>query len=330
MEKWIDELKTDEVLQKAAEFFNTDKEKLNIIGGFENYVYDYKLNDKEYVLRMTHSSHRSKDQLFGELEWLEFLYENGADVYKPVHSVNDSLVEEIKVKDSSFFIVSFEKAHGKQIWGKDYDDEYLYKWGKAIGHMHKVTNGFKPSRPEYERIHWYDDQITAGTFIPESDKKILKVLDETITHIKSLPADDTSYGLIHTDVHSGNMIYDEQKNLKIIDFDDAAHMYFISDLTIAIYYGTWHLSNDPEKRAEFGKKIFKKIIEGYREEYSLDKKWFAEIPHFLKLRDLTLYCVFHQKIHPEDMSDRTKEFLRSIKHRTENNLPVIDLDFTEF
>ena len=308
MEKWIDDLRTDDVLSQSAEYFNTSKTELNLIGGFENYVYDYKIDNKEYVLRITHSSHRSKDQLFGELEWIEFLYGKDANVYKPVHSKNDVLVEEIKLEKSSFFIVSFEKALGKSIWGKDYDDDYLVSWGRSIGHLHKVTNDFKPSKPEYKRIDWHEDQIVSGTFIPDFDLKMKEVLSDTIEHIKTLPTDENSFGLIHTDIHSGNMIYDEQKNLKIIDFDDSAYMHFISDLTIAVYYGTWHLIHDSGLRAEFAKKIFSKIMEGYRQEFSLDKKWLAEIPHFLKLRDLTLYCVFYQKIHPEDMSEGTKVF----------------------
>lgn len=329
MEKWIEELRTDEVLSQAAEFFNTSLSDLNLIGGFENYVYDYKIENKEFVLRITHTSHRSKDQLCGELEWIEFLYEKGANVYRPVHSVNDRLVEEIKLEDSSFFVVSFEKALGKSIWGKDCDDEYLIKWGRAIGHIHKVTNDFKPSKPEFKRIDWHEDQIVAGTFIPDTDIKIKEVLADTIKHIRSLPMDKDAYGLIHTDIHSGNMIYDD-KNLKIIDFDDSAYMYFISDLAITVYYGTWHLNNDPKERAESAKKIFRKILEGYRQEFQVDKKWLAEIPHFLKLRDLTLYCVLNQKIHPEDMSEGTKGFLKSIKNRIENDLPVIDIDFTKF
>ena len=42
MEKWIDDLRTDEVLSQSAEYFNTNITELNLIGGFENYVYDYK------------------------------------------------------------------------------------------------------------------------------------------------------------------------------------------------------------------------------------------------------------------------------------------------
>jgi len=326
MEKWIDELRTDEVLPQSAKYFND----LNLIGGFENYVHGYKINNKDYVLRITHSSHRSKDQLCGELEWIEFLYEKGTNVYKPVHSVNNVLVEEIKLKNSSFFIVSFEKALGKSIWRKDYDDDYLISWGRSIGKMHKVTNDFMPSKAEYKRINWHDNQIVTGTFIPDSDIKMKEVLSDTIAHIKTLPVDKNSYGLIHTDIHSGNMICDKQKNLKIIDFDDSAYMHFISDLTIAVYYGTWHLNHDPELRADYAKKIFNKILEGYRQEFLLAKMWLAEIPHFLKLRDITLYCVFYQKIKPEDMSESTKVFLRSIKNRVENDLPVIDIDFTKF
>ena len=38
-------------------------------------------------------------------------------------------------------------------------------------------------------------------------EKWIEVLSDTIEYIKSLPMDNDSYGLIHTDIHSGNMNY---------------------------------------------------------------------------------------------------------------------------
>jgi len=175
--------------------------------------------------------------------------------------------------------------------------------GKAIGHIHKVTTDFAPSKREFKRIDWIEDQLVLGKFIPETDTKIKQVLAETIVHIQSLQKDENSFGLIHTDIHSGNIICDEQNNLKIIDFDDSAYMYFISDLAISVYYGSWHLNFSPGQRAEFSEKIFSKILKGYRQEFTLDKKWFSEIPYFLKLRDITLYSVFNQKFEIDDMSE---------------------------
>ena len=69
-------------------------------------------------MRLTHSSHCSREQLAGELEWIEYLHEKGANVYSPVHSKYNNLVEEIELEVSSFYAVSFEKALVNTIWAK--------------------------------------------------------------------------------------------------------------------------------------------------------------------------------------------------------------------
>ena len=58
-----------------------------------------------------------------------------------------------------------------------------------------------------------------------SDYISIKGYDQTID----------SYGLIHTDLHFGNMYYDGQ-TLTIFDWDDACYKHFISDIAIILFY----------------------------------------------------------------------------------------------
>lgn len=48
------------------------------LGDFENYIFKAKGdNDEDYVLRLTHSSHRSKQEVEAELDFYDMLRETG-------------------------------------------------------------------------------------------------------------------------------------------------------------------------------------------------------------------------------------------------------------
>jgi Ser/Thr protein kinase RdoA (MazF antagonist) len=39
---------------------------LTFIGGFQNFIYEFKRDEKPYILRITHSSHRSESLIRGQ------------------------------------------------------------------------------------------------------------------------------------------------------------------------------------------------------------------------------------------------------------------------
>ncbi len=77
---------------------------LNLIGGFQNYVYEYKGKDKSYILRLTHSSHRSENLIKGELHWISYLISNGISASKPIYSIPGNLTGKIPIGKRISFI----------------------------------------------------------------------------------------------------------------------------------------------------------------------------------------------------------------------------------
>ena len=64
-----------------------------------------------------------------------------------------------------------------------------------------------------------------------------------------------------------------------------------------MYYTIWLLrgSYQQEEKDAYAKWFLENFMAGYNEENTLDGFWLNEIPFFLKLRDITLYTVFHKK-----------------------------------
>ena len=69
MDKKALEVYRNKVLHKTAKCFGVTKVQLELLtGGSENFVYGYERNDKDFILRITHSSHRNVDLIKGELD----------------------------------------------------------------------------------------------------------------------------------------------------------------------------------------------------------------------------------------------------------------------
>lgn len=330
MEQWIRDLFTEDVKRGAIGFFHDEKTPLEILRIFENFVLQYVKDDVSYVLRITHSSHRSYNQVRGEIEFIEHLARGGANVIIPVHSKKGELVETVNAEDGSqFFVISYFKAAGDFIPYSNMTPEIYRLWGKTIGQMHRLTLDFKPSRREFKRIPWHEDDL----YIPENninDKEIVGKYNKFLNYVRELPEEHGSFGLIHSDVNGSNIVWDGQK-IKVFDFDDSMYLHFISDLAIVLYYRSqrWHLeSESSEIINERAAAILPSLLEGYREEYKLDQKWMAEMKTFLKLREFAIYSVYNKK--REGLGENGLLKMLEVENRLKNDIDLLTIDFEKY
>ena len=147
-----------------------------------------------------------------------------------------------------------------------------------------------------------------------------------LEYAKNLPQSQDSYGLIHTDVHPGNFFVNEGK-ITVFDFDDSSYQWFASDIAIALYYTIlWKFSDKPQSEKDaYAKKFLEDFMIGYNGENQLEAFWLNEIPYFMKLRDIILYTVFHQKFDQNNLQ-RFAKLLDGIRSRIEREVPIVFLE----
>jgi len=64
------------------------------------------------------------------------------------------------------------------------------------------------------------------------------------------------------------------------------------------------------------------FLSGYRLENDITTEWLAQIPHFLKLREIDLYIAIHRSMDVNNLNDRwCAEFMRGRKEKIENDVP---------
>lgn len=326
MEKSIHKLYSQKILKEAISRFDVNPLNLKDLGGFESYVYEYNKNGKEYILRITHSSHRTSNLINGELEWVNYLVDNGVSASRAVQSKKGDYVEVIPAGDTYFSAVVFNKARGHRPAREDFNDDLFKNWGRLIGKIHALTKKFTPSKPEYRRVEWYEDgYFDFEKYLPPSQPLVIESGKRIMNYMKNLPKNIDSYGLIHTDAHAGNFFI-ENGAINLFDFDDSSYKWFVSDIAIALFYNIVNIKEEKTK-LEFTEQFMKEFLKGYYEENYLEPDWLEEMPAFLKLREFSLYVAIQASFDPNNINPWCASYIDYRKQLIENDIPFVVYDF---
>jgi Ser/Thr protein kinase RdoA (MazF antagonist) len=318
----------DEILHQAMRHFDIKPGNIELLDGFESYLYLFSRPDGDYVLRIGHSLRRTQELIQGEVDWINYLAAGGAGVAKAILSNTGRLVAFIDDGQGEYFMATaFEKAQGgppsRDLW-----NQHLFQaWGHLLGRIHTLTKDYVPSNPAWVRPEWDSPgNMLVETWLPPSETIALAEFQALIHHFSKLPKDRDSYGLIHQDAHAGNFFVDKNYQITLFDFDDCVYSWFIYDIAMVLFYGLMGHENEPTTIEHF----WTHFLRGYRQENDLDPAWLAEIPFFLKLREIDLYAqIIFTYGGTEQVEDAwNRKYLQGRKEKIENGVPYINFDWT--
>lgn len=326
MEQTVEAVYSKEIINKFLTAYELDNE-YKLLGDFENYVYKVTKGNEAYILRITHSSHRSEEEIYGEIDWLNYLHKNGANVSTVFSSINNSLIEKQVAEDQTiFYACLFSKVNGNPVRSNDpnFNTTLFHNWGKEIGKLHRITSEYQPQTGV--RKQWFEDDLFEIEKYVTDEPIVIDRTKEIIAKLNQLPKED--FGLIHNDVHNGNFFFDG-KEIYIFDFDDACYFWHVSDIAIPLYYACTSLfpnQSDQEEKTLFAKEFITSFIKGYAEEIQPPSNWKELLPLFLKVRDITLYSALNKKIAPKDRNERIQQWMKQIKNRIEQSIPIVSIN----
>jgi amicoumacin kinase len=328
MEKSVEILFTEDILKRFLTSFGLQSE-VKKLGDFENYVFEVYLGDGPVILRITHSSHRSKEEIFAELDWMNYLHNQRVNCPAVFKSINNQIIEGQQAEDGSFFYAClFSKVPGNpvKIKSEEFNEQLFYAWGKEIGKLHAVTKDYQPIYEIPLRPTWEDEELlNIADYVP-NENEIIKNTKLLINQLKALPKNKDNFGLIHSDIHSGNFFYDGE-SIHVFDFDDCSYHWYASDIAIPLYYSIFYgyKSAGKSEQEQFSKKFLTPFIKGYEQHNSLPEGWKEQMPLFFMLRDITLYSVLHKKISPEDRDESLNQMLETLRKRIINKESIVTL-----
>ncbi|MET3698980.1 Ser/Thr protein kinase RdoA (MazF antagonist) [Bacillus oleivorans] len=333
MEAIVEKVFTEEIIMKGKQLFSVGGEWKKL-GDFESFIFSGNLETTgtACILRFTHSSHRSSKDVFAEVEWVAYLKEKGARVPQHYYSIHHNLTEEIQAEDGSYFIVAcYEMFEGSRIKWTEIEEEgnweIVEEWGRTIGQLHRITKDYSP-KDALKRLSWRDEELLQiEAWMENPDPEIVQYRDQILRQLEALPVNRNVFGLIHSDVHTGNFLVKDGK-INVFDFDDCSYHWFASDIAIALYYSI--LSRDfqkSEEREEIAKMFLSHFLIGYETENHLPDSALQTIPIFLQLRDIVLYAVLQKKWDLSSLDDHQTTFFNMIESRVQSQQPIVQVTF---
>ncbi len=304
-----------EFLDTFAKMFGTSKEDLKIFPGYEgaaNLVFEYDQDGIPMILRISFNQERTLEQIQAELDFIQYLVDQGVRASLPVTSKAGNLVESINVNGLPLIAVSFIKGKGMRVPDNQYRyrenipmEEYFYNWGKMLGKMHAATKKYRPINDLIKRTDWFDlhkNRINVETHFPERFSVVRKQIYSLFREIKSLPKDQEGYGLIHGDFNDGNFTVDYSNgNMTVFDFDDCSYFWFVYELASAWEGGIGRVMyRNLEKRKAFMDHYMGTVMRGYDQENSISEIWMEKLPMFIRLIQVEELLHFIQYIEEPD------------------------------
>jgi Ser/Thr protein kinase RdoA (MazF antagonist) len=325
MDQRIRDRYTDEILQQAMRRYGIASAQIRPLNAFESFIYSFTRGDQGLILRIGHSMRRSPELIAGEVDWINYLADNGVPAARAIRSANGLLVEAIDDWHGGFFLATaFEQARGRPPW--DVWTPTLYEtYGAVIGRMHALAQHYQPADVAWKRPEWDDDLFElVEPYLPAPQESARAIYRDLRADLQSLPKTPQTYGLIHQDAHGSNFFVDDAGQITLFDFDECAYSWFSNDIAIVLFY----IVQDATDAPAFTREFLGHFLRGYQRANPFDARWLQQIPHFLKLREIELYAVIHRDFDVNAIDNAwCARFMRDRQRKIEQHVPFIDFDF---
>jgi Ser/Thr protein kinase RdoA (MazF antagonist) len=317
----------DTILHAAMQRYDIAADNIQLLDGFESFIYEFSRPDGDFILRIGHSLRRTPNHIHGEDDWINYLSDGGTTVARAILSRTGNLVEPIEDgHGGEFLCTAFVKARGGIAGKEQINDRLFLNYGRLIGSMHTLAKTYTPSNLAWKRYAWdAPENYTSDRQLPEAEKTIREKNQAVFDHVRSLPRDTESYGMIHQDAHTGNLFVDENYTMTLFDFDDCVYGYFIYDIAMVLFYiAGWGGDDIPGFTGRFMPVFF----QGYREHNHLDPLWLKETPHFLKLREIDLFAAILYTMGEDPQEDAwCARYMKGRREKIVHEVPFIEFDW---
>lgn len=278
--------------------------ELTFLGGgridSDGITYTFNKNGENFVLKILAFPVEDRDAIIcleERLKFVHFLGDRGAPIVNPLERPDGSLFVTQTEEGHLFVAYSYPKILGGTAGETTWLDPIARPWGAAVGVLHHLTQ---------EYPNWQSSPVTGtdrsvlgwreewqGFYDWCRDKEVRECWQSIRERLEALPASRDSFGFIHNDPHSGNIIITPTR-IFLLDFDVANYHWFINDIAITLqsllYRQTGGLDRPLADAAPLHQ-FMALFMEGYGWENSLDPFWLSQIDLFIAYRRILGFIV---------------------------------------
>ncbi|MBN1247591.1 MAG: phosphotransferase [Anaerolineae bacterium] len=319
-----------DVVDEAAAHFGTTLAALTpMAGGHSTTVYEFARDGTAHVLRIVAPNDEIRPADMEAIQaWLSYLALQGAPVPEPLQTTNGKQVALVTRPEGAYIAVASKKARGiraETLSQAAWTAGYFRQLGRTAALLHRAAAGYRPPadlrRPDFLAIGTlFSAHQPATPIVMEQKHRVL-------TQLGALPKPPAHYGMIHGDFHFGNFFVDPAASyaVTVFDFDDCGYGWYMMDTAtllfdVAVLY-------DGEDRMAFTQHFLHHYLSGYRQVLAIEPFWVAQLPHFLKLLEISYYAMLAPGYEAGDDGDWwVARFMPGRRERVEGNIPYLDLD----
>jgi len=238
-----------------------------------------------YLLRI-HSDKVTKEEILSELVFLNEIRKiKDLIVPEGLRSRNGSYVLECETEEEyrKPYVSMMKWVDGERLNGASTED-HVYSLGVMIGRLHEASIGFNIPH-DFVRPHWgstsFRKEVTKleryyPRFLSSGSWELYQeAIDKIIRQLDSMPRNAGNYGIIHGDLHSGNVVFNNGQPYPI-DFGRCGYGYFLYDVAASL------LELDPRQRGL--------LIQGYESVIKLDEEYIRDLECFFIMIMIENYC----------------------------------------
>lgn len=277
-----------ELAKYALKNWNHDEDNLDEYLKYfrisSNAVYPFSVDGKRHFLRLSPVEEKQKENLLGELEFLQYLITAGYAAMKPVAAKNGETLLKVNTEQGAYYASVFEGVPGTPVEDTDYREEIMLAYGKALGRLHSLSMEYKPERRKWSYIDvlvWIAN-VLAKYHAPE---KMMQETERIARELELLEKSQETFGLVHYDFEPDNVFYNEEDGrCHVIDFEDGMYHFFLVDVEQVLDALSEELSGKALLQAK------KQFLQGYESEKALEPDYAKKLPLMRSFCNLFSYA----------------------------------------
>jgi Ser/Thr protein kinase RdoA (MazF antagonist) len=271
-----------EFLTQLAPIVEADATSFTFIRKSQNRVYEFQdRTGTAKILRITENSHRRREEIANEIEWLQDLHSAGLDVCPPLPLLDGAYLHSLAHPDGESHLTIFAKAPGASPARTDLGENLYFLHGRSLGQLHArsemAPKHFLSNRRRWDEERYFQEDIE--NFIPEDVRPAVRdVWHQLRSEFTALPLEPNEFGPAHMDLGYSNFHRDGDR-LWLYDFDNCALAPYACDIAVALYGGLFTIlrCEFPGDRAAFAhprtSQNLAAMLPSFREGYESVRPW---------------------------------------------------------
>ncbi|WP_238655389.1 phosphotransferase enzyme family protein [Paenibacillus piscarius] len=240
-----------DIALRALKAYELDWTKIEYLRTSDSVTFKLETETAGRLLLRIHGGRCSREEILSELEWLSHL-SGAAELVVPVglpdssgsymlETGNEAGNEPGGEKQQLNYVTLMRWVEGEHSAG-NLPDEQLHAVGMMLATMHEAGEQFVPSA-EFTRPAWGADSFRKNwdklekhlsVLVPEAWWKLYQAAAARIPgELEAMTPHPVNYGLIHGDLHFGNVVFADGQP-RAIDFGLCGYGFYLYDLAAAL------------------------------------------------------------------------------------------------